>query len=154
MQTLVPRSTLAAKPGMGTMKGLEQIGSRGFYRLAGAVTVQEGVELVANAIRAAREFGLVDMLVDVTETTGYGAPNTFDRYQMGAVWADAAGPDFNVAMVARAELIDPQKIGVLVAQNRQAMADVFATEAEALKWLEARQRQRQRRRPHDRPDEH
>ena len=45
MQTLVPRSTLAAKPGMGTMKGLEQIGSRGFYRLAGAVTVQEGVEL-------------------------------------------------------------------------------------------------------------
>jgi hypothetical protein len=43
-----------------------------------------------------------------------------------------------VAMVARRELIDPQKIGVLMMQNRGGTGDVFATEAEALSWLDAR----------------
>jgi hypothetical protein len=41
-------------------------------------------------------------------------------------------------MVARPELIDPEKIGVLMAQNRGATGDVFTTEAAALAWLDAR----------------
>ena len=40
-------------------------------------------------------------------------------------------------MVARPELIDPEKIGVLMAQNRGASGDVFTTEAAALAWLDA-----------------
>ena len=43
-----------------------------------------------------------------------------------------------MAIVARPELIDPQKIGVLMAQNRGATGDVFTTEAAALAWLDAR----------------
>jgi hypothetical protein len=41
-----------------------------------------------------------------------------------------------VALVARPELIDPQKIGVLMAQNRGVLGDVFTNEADALLWLD------------------
>jgi hypothetical protein len=41
-----------------------------------------------------------------------------------------------VAVVARPELIDPQKIGVLMAQNRGVNGDVFSTESAAIAWLD------------------
>ena len=53
-------------------------------------------------------------------------------------WAESAGSGLRVAMVARAELIDPEKIGVLMAQNRGVAGDVFTTEAAAIAWLDAR----------------
>ena len=40
----------------------------------------------------------------------------------------------------RTALIDPEKIGVLMAQNRGAIGDVFTNEAEAIVWLDGRQR--------------
>ena len=40
--------------------------------------------------------------------------------------------------MARPELIDPQKIGVLMLQNRGGSGDVFSNETEALAWLDAR----------------
>ena len=43
-----------------------------------------------------------------------------------------------VALIARPELIDPQKIGVLMYQNRGGNGDVFTNESEALAWLDAR----------------
>ncbi len=36
------------------------------------------------------------------------------------------------------EIIDPQKIGVLMAQNRGVNGDVFTNETDALAWLDAR----------------
>jgi hypothetical protein len=38
-------------------------------------------------------------------------------------------------MVARAEMIHPQKFGVLVATNRGLVSNIFTTEAEARAWL-------------------
>ena len=140
MHSLAPRSTLAGRPGMGIMKGLEQIGTRAYFRPVGVFTLAQGMAAVAAAIRAARDLGLVDMLVDVTGASGFASPNAFERYELGTAWADAAGPNLAVAFVARPELIDPQKIGAVVAQNRNAVADVFSSEAEALAWLDARVR--------------
>ena len=40
-------------------------------------------------------------------------------------------------MVARAEMIDPQKFGVTVAENLGLITDVFTLQAEALAWLRA-----------------
>ena len=39
-------------------------------------------------------------------------------------------------MVVRAEIIDPQKIGVVMAQNRGVSGDVFTSEAAAIAWLD------------------
>ena len=48
------------------------------------------------------------------------------------------GRRMRVAIVTRPELIDTQKIGMLMAQNRGVNGDVFAHETEALAWLDAR----------------
>jgi hypothetical protein len=53
-------------------------------------------------------------------------------------WAESAGSALQVAMVARAEFIDPEKIGVLMAQNRGASGDVFTSEVAAIAWLDSR----------------
>lgn len=140
MQSLALRSTLAGKPGMGIMKGLEQIGTRAYFRPVGVFTLAQGMALVAAAIRAARDLGLADMLVDITGASGFAPPNAFERYELGTTWADSAGPNLALAFVVRPELIDPQKIGAVVAQNRNAIVDVFSSEADALAWLDARVR--------------
>ena len=41
-------------------------------------------------------------------------------------------------MVARAEMIDPNKFGVTVAANRGLVSNIFTTETEARAWLNAR----------------
>jgi len=41
-----------------------------------------------------------------------------------------------MAMVIRAEYIDPEKFGVTVARNSGLNTDVFAQEPEALAWLQ------------------
>jgi len=40
-------------------------------------------------------------------------------------------------VVVRAEMIDPEKFGILVARNAGLDANVFADEAEALSWLKS-----------------
>jgi hypothetical protein len=37
--------------------------------------------------------------------------------------------------VAKAGMIDPQKLGVMVARNFGAIADAFTSEADAVAWL-------------------
>ena len=123
---------------MRAMKDFEQVGSRGFYRPIARVTFERAVDLVAEAMVTARELGLADLLVNTTGLTGFTPPSVFARYAMAGKWTQSAGAMLRVAMVARRELIDPQKIGVLMMQNRGGTGDVFATEAEALSWLDAR----------------
>jgi hypothetical protein len=117
---------------------LEVIGSRGFYRPNAVVTFEQGVELVADAMRHAREQGLDDLLVNTLGLTGFSPPGTFARYSLAVQWAQSAGGALRVAIVTRPELIDPQKIGVLMAQNRGVNGDVFTNEKEAIAWLDAR----------------
>jgi len=123
---------------MKVMEHFERIGSRGFYRPIAQGTFEQGVELVGEAIQVARELGLADLLVNTTGLTGFASPSVFARYAMATSWAQRAGAALRVAVVARAELIDPQKIGVLILQNRGGTGDVFTNEADALEWMDAR----------------
>lgn len=123
---------------MRAMKDFEQVGSRGFYRPIAQVTFEQAVELVAEGMVTARELGLSDLLVNTTGLTGFAPPSVFARYAMANRWTQSAGAALRVAVVARAEVIDPQKIGVLMMQNRGGTGDVFTTEADALAWLDAR----------------
>jgi hypothetical protein len=86
----------------------------------------------------ARDLGLADLLVNTTGLSGFAPPSVFARYAMATKWAQSAGAALRTALVARPELIDPQKIGALMVQNRGAIGDVFASEPEALLWLDAR----------------
>ena len=123
---------------MRAMKDFEQVGSRGFYRPIAQVTFEQAVDMVAEAMMTARELGLADLLVNSTGLTGFTPPSVFARYGMATKWAQSAGAALRTALVARPELIDSQKIGVLMVQNRGVTGDVFANEADALAWLDAR----------------
>jgi len=123
---------------MNTLANFEQVGKRGYYRPFCTVTFERAVEMVAEAMRQARSLGLSELLVNTMGFTGFAAPSIFARHTLAVSWAASAGSGLTVAMVARPELIDPEKIGVLMAQNRGATGDVFTTEAAALAWLDAR----------------
>ena len=137
MQSQFLRSTLAGRY-MKAIKDFEQVGTRGFYRPIAQVSFEQAVELVAQSIANARELGLADMLANTTGLTGFTPPSVFARYSMSAMWAQRSGSTLRVALVARPELIDPQKIGVLMMQNRGGSGDVFTNEIDALAWLDAR----------------
>jgi len=118
-------------------KDFEQLGKRGFYRPSARVSFEQAVEMVASAMRHARALELIDLVVNTKGLVGFGRPSIFARHSLAVEWARSAGATLRVAMVARPEVIDPQKIGVLMAQNRGVRGDVFTNEAEALAWLDA-----------------
>jgi hypothetical protein len=115
----------------------EQVDKRGYYRPVGDVTFENAVTMVADAITYARENGMTELLANVR---GLHAANSnisiFDRYAVVVRWADCAGIGLRVVLVARPELIDPDKVGLLMAQNRGVSGEVFTNEAEAIAWLD------------------
>jgi hypothetical protein len=118
------------------MDHFEHTGTRAFYRPVALVTFEQAVDMVAEAIEKARALGLADMLVNTTGLTGFAPPSVFARYGMASRWASVAGSVIRVALVARPEIVDPQKIGVLMLQNRGGVGDVFTSEHDALVWLD------------------
>ncbi len=137
MHSQASRRTLVAGKHMRAMDSFEIVGTRGFYRPNAQVTFEQAVDMVAQAIQMARELGLADLLANTSGLTGFTPPSVFARYSMAAKWAQNSGSTLRVALVARPELIDPQKIGVLMMQNRGGSGDVFANEQEALAWLDS-----------------
>lgn len=113
-------------------------GSRACHRPAASVTLGEAVELIDRAIAFARDQGLDELLVDITGLTGFDPPTLAERYSLIQQWAETAAGRLRLAMVARPEMVDPQKFGVTVAANRGLVADVFTSEPEAEAWLDAR----------------
>jgi hypothetical protein len=124
---------------MNTLANFEQFGKRAFYRPVDNVTFERAVELVAEGMVLARALGMVDILVNTNGLTGFAPPSIFARHALALKWAEAVGGSgLHVALVARPELIDPEKIGVLMAQNRGVSGDVFTTEVAAIAWLDSR----------------
>jgi hypothetical protein len=121
---------------MNMPKHFEQVGRRGFFRPVGVMSFDQAIEVVSEGMRHARSLELVDLLVNTSGITGFPVPDVFARYSLASKWAESAGASLRVALVARPELMDPQKIGVLMAQNRGVSGDVFSTEAAAIAWLD------------------
>lgn len=119
------------------MNDFEVVGTRGFFRSHGEITFEQGIQLLVQAIRHARALGLADLVLNTLGLTGFRQPGVFDRYALTTQCAQSAGAALRLVFVVRPELIDFQKIGALIAQNRGTTADVFATETEALAWLDA-----------------
>lgn len=112
-------------------------GGRGHYRPVGSVSFDKAVAWVRAAIAFARSNHAVDLLVDTTMLTGLLSPEIFQRFLAAVAWAEEAAGRLHLAMIARAEMIDPQKFGVTVAANRGLVSNIFTTEAEARAWLDA-----------------
>jgi hypothetical protein len=127
------------------MNDLELVGTRGFFRPVARVSFEQGAGMIVSAMKQARAVGLSDLVVNIIGLTGFEPLKIFERYAMATRWVESAGAALRVAWVLRPELIDPQKIGIVMAQNRGASCEVFATETDALAWLDARQASDRRR---------
>jgi len=116
----------------------ERVGRRGFYRPVAVVTFEQAVALCAESMQYARSLELVDLLLNSSGLTGFSSPDVFERYTIASHWAQSAGGTLTVALVCRPEFMDPQKIALLMAQNRGISGEVFTAETAALAWLDSR----------------
>jgi hypothetical protein len=127
-------------PKLAALRSLESftiLEEHAVYRPAGEYTLDAAVELITTSIVLTRKQKVRKLLVIVTELTGFPSPSIIDRYFFMHQWADAARGAVCLAMVAHAEMIDREKFGVTVANNRGLRCDVFAVEAEAIAWLQS-----------------
>ena len=128
--------------GMDELTGFVLEEGRGVYRPVGAVSFNEAVALVRAAIAATRAAtqirGPPGRYDDADRVLP--SPDTLQRFLAAVQWADEAGGTVCLALVAREEMIDPEKFGVMVATNRGLVCNIFTTEAEARAWLDAQRR--------------
>ena len=124
---------------MTSIRDFNQVGTRGFFQPSGAVSFDEGLDRVAAAIAHARALGLADIVIN-TLGLGFSVPSVVNRHTLALRVVENAGGTLRVAFVVRPEAIDFQKIGAVMVQNRGIISDTFATEAEALAWLDTRPR--------------
>jgi hypothetical protein len=73
------------------------------------------------------------LLLDLWEA--YGELYFVDRYIMGKEAQIFSRYDIKVAASAGPELIDPRRLGEIVAQNRWVNARVFSSIEDAVEWL-------------------
>ena len=99
------------------------------------VSTEKGLPDTWSAVCAATAF-------EDAEAPGgpFDSPDIATRYFFIHEWARAAGGCVFVVLVARPEMIDPQKFGVTVAANAGLTSEVFDSEEEARAWLQGQVR--------------
>ena len=113
---------------------LELHGDVAIARPVGRIALERAIARYTATIEAARRRGIRKMLLVTTGLEGLRPPDG-TRAFLARQWATAAGGAVSVAIVACAELRDPQRIGVIVAKNYGMNTEVFSAEADALNWL-------------------
>lgn len=105
------------------------------YRLTGDHSLEQAVDNIDAAIVWCRENNVHRLLIDISEISGFPSPSVSDRFGFATSWSASARGTVKMAMIAPAHLIDTEKIGVTVAQNRGFMVEAFTDESEAIRWL-------------------
>lgn len=101
-------------------------------RFFGSFSVDRYKRQADAASLACREAGTGKLLVD---TTCYDlSPSTVERYEL-ATHAVKASAGLKVALLVSPAFLDPNKFGILVAQNRGLAVDAFTEPAKAVEWL-------------------
>jgi hypothetical protein len=120
---------------MNPAEKFETVAGFAAFRPVAEVTSEQAIQLVAAAIGSARAQGIPKLLIVTNGLTGFAPPSLGIRYFFAHKWADAGKGQVSVAMVARPEMIDPQKFGAVVANSAGLRNDVFTSETEAIAWL-------------------
>jgi hypothetical protein len=105
------------------------------YRMSGHGPLTEAAAKVVEVIAFSRDQGIEKLLIDTTNWTGHGSPDTLERYTWAQAFAEASRSLVKIAMVLRPEMMDPDNFEVTVARNRGMMGNVFDSEKDALAWL-------------------
>ena len=117
---------------------LEMLGDVAVFRAGGDMRWEQAVALGKATIEAARRAGARKLLIDTTGAQCMTPPSVGDRALMAREWAAAAGSALHIAVLTKPEMIDPEKLGMILARQFGASIDVFLDEMDALAWLEQR----------------
>lgn len=90
---------------------------------------EQGRQLVAICLEKKPKRVLIDM------TPATVQQKTIDRYDLGMIGSKLAPTVERVSVIAQAKLVDSEKFGVRVAQNRGLNVDIFTDRDAALAWL-------------------
>ncbi|HXX95145.1 MAG TPA: STAS/SEC14 domain-containing protein [Planctomycetota bacterium] len=102
-------------------------------RVEGSLTESTIQDLLRSLAELLAERKPTRILLDGRTITG--APSTLDRYTLGSGLARILPNAVRAAMVVRKEMIDPGKLGVVVARNRGLAANSFDDREAAIRWL-------------------
>jgi hypothetical protein len=116
---------------------IEVNGNCAYYRPAGKVTLEEAVDLLDQAIAWTRDQRIPRLFINAKALVGFPSPSLPARYFFCRRWAETGQNRVQLALVIRAEMMDPEKFGVVVARNVGMNVDAFTEENEALDWLSA-----------------
>src|SRR5262249_11059971 len=112
-------------------------GNYAVFRPTGKITMEQGVRMVRTAIIYARDHQIGKLMV---VTTGVAALKPLDlatRREYLRDLARTARGKLCMAIVARQEMIDYEKIGVIIAGTAGFQFNIFEMEEEALDWLQS-----------------
>ena len=112
------------------------LGDIAVFRVSGDTPFATAMQSITAALDSARRQRVAKFLIVILELSTMAPPSIATRHVLAREWASAAGGTMRVALVTKAEMIDPQKLGVMVARNFGAIADVFTSEADAISWLD------------------
>lgn len=115
----------------------EILEDRAVYRPTGEMSLQQAVQLVTTGIAFSREHQIRKLLLDITCLTGFEPPNLATKYFLFRDWARIAEGRVCVAFVSRPEMIDREKMGIMVGKNAGFHSDAFTSEEEATAWLQS-----------------
>lgn len=112
-------------------------GDRLVLRPAGALTIEKTRGLISSAVEEAKRLGLGKLLVLAADIDLPHLPTTLDRYNAIVEWARAGGGAVRIAIVTRAEIMDPGRFDVRLASVLGSQLHVSTSESDAVAWLDA-----------------
>jgi hypothetical protein len=119
------------------MSDLQIVQRRAFFRPRGTANAYQLADLITDALLRAYGEYAGDAVVDIRQTSGFESPGPAYRRWAVRRWSETVRNKLRVAIVARAEHICPDKVGLLTAAEEGLDAGIFEHEADALAWLDA-----------------
>ncbi|MHA3773393.1 hypothetical protein ACXR0O_17810 [Verrucomicrobiota bacterium sgz303538] len=119
---------------MNAPDNFEMVDGYACFRPAGQVSLQQGIDMITDALASASSQEITRLLVDTTHLAGFEAPSVLQRFDMLEQWAFTFSR-VKLALVTRPDLIDQEHFGVTVGRNRGLFGNVFSSEPEAVAWL-------------------
>jgi len=104
---------------------------------AGPGTVGSLAAVLEHVMQECQTFAQTRLLVNV-RSLDFPSLSAVDRYELSETVAGFWDRSILLAMVARADQIDPERFGQKVAVNRGLFVAVFTDEVPAVEWLRSR----------------
>src|SRR4051812_19240922 len=114
--------------------------------------MEEATELILRAVAFARNHNVRRLLINGTQLDAVEPLTVLERLDFSERLAREAYAPMKIALVTKPDVIDAQRIGMIVAANRGLHAYVFTSETEARAWLAGSRSWQRIRRPRSRSD--